>query len=81
MKLIGAIVGALLVLVIVIFTPWPAFITGYANELLAIPESAGDVVWEFFLKTLAIFLGYILFPIIGACVGLLVGYIIDVKYG
>jgi hypothetical protein len=80
MILTGGIVGALLFLVITIFTPWPDFIAGWANALLAIPESAGDVVWEYFLKTLGIFLGYIMFPAVGACIGVLVGYIINRRY-
>jgi hypothetical protein len=81
MKLIGAIVGALIVLVITILTPWPGYISGIANELMAIPESAGDIVWEYMLKAFTIGVGYMLFPLIGGCIGILAGYIINRRYG
>jgi len=81
MKLISTIVGMLIVLVIVIFSPWPEFISGVANELLAIPESTGDIVWEYLLKSFTVAVGYLLFPALGGVIGLITGYLINRRYG
>jgi hypothetical protein len=48
---------------------------------MAIPESAGDIVWEYMLKAFTIGVGYMLFPLIGGCIGILAGYIINRRYG
>ncbi len=80
MKLMCTVIGALSVLIIVVFSPWPEFIQSIANELLAIPESSGDAVWEFLLNTLNIGAGYVLFPLIGGAIGLLTAYIINRRY-
>jgi uncharacterized membrane protein len=80
MKLMCTIIGTLVVLIIIVFSPWPGFIQGVANELLAIPESSGDAVWEFVLKAFNIGVGYVLFPLVGGIIGLIVGYIIERRY-
>ena len=81
MKLICTIVGMLIVLVIVIFTPWPKFISGMATDLMALPEAQGDVVWKYALKAFTIGVGYIAFPLIGGVIGYVTGYIINRRYG
>ena len=80
MKLISTVVGAIIVFVITILTPWPAFISGIANELLALPEARGDAVWEALLRAFNIGVGYVVFPLLGAVIGLLVGFILERRY-
>jgi uncharacterized membrane protein len=80
MKLMCTIIGLLVVLIIIVFSPWPEYIQGVANKLLAIPESSGDAVWEFLLKAFNVGVGYILFPLVGGGIGLIVGYIIERRY-
>ena len=62
MKLMGTIVGSLIVLVVVILTPWPDFVLGVANKML-IKEASGDVVWEFLVKAFMVTVSYIVFPV------------------
>ena len=79
MKLMGTIVGSLIVLVIVILTPWPDYILSVANKML-VPEASGDVVWEFLVKAFMVTVSYIVFPVVGGIIGFIVGYIINRKF-
>ena len=79
MKLMGTIVGSLIVLVIVILTPWPDFVLSVANKML-IREASGDVVWEFLVKAFMVTVSYIVFPVIGGVIGFITGYIINRKF-
>ena len=81
MKLICTVVGMLIVLVIVILTPWPEYISGVADEMMALPEAAGDIVWEYVLKAFTVGVGYMLFPLIGGVIGFITGYLINRRYG
>jgi hypothetical protein len=80
MKLICTIIGSLIVLIIVILTPWPDFILGVANRMLAVPEAAGDVVYEYLVKTFMVTVSYIAFPLVGGVIGFITGYIINRKF-
>ena len=79
MKLISTIIGSLIVLIIVILTPWPDFILGVANRML-VPEASGDAVYEFLVKALTVTVSYVLFPAVGGAIGFVVGYIINRKF-
>jgi len=79
MKLMCTVVGCLIVLVIVILTPWPDFVLGVANKML-VPEASGDVVWEFLVKAFMFTVSYVAFPVIGGVIGFITGYIINRKY-
>ena len=80
MKLMGTIVGSLIVLVIVILTPLPDFILGVANRMLAMPEAYGDDVYEFLVKAFMFTVSYVVFPAIGGVIGFITGYIINRKF-
>ena len=81
MKLIGIVVGILLFLIIVMLSPWPAFVQGIGNTLLADPEAIGDTVYDGVVQTFVFVISYIIFPFLGGVIGFIVGYIVNRKYG
>ena len=76
MKWMSTILGSLFVLIGVVLSPWPQFILDAANNILAMPEAAGDVVFHTMVKGFAVVVAYILFPIFGGVLGFVIGYIL-----
>ena len=76
MRWICTIVGILIVLIGVLLSPWPQFISDVANKILAIPEAADDVVFHNVVKVSAAVVTYILFPALGGVLGYVVGSIL-----
>jgi hypothetical protein len=79
MKLICTVVGTLIVLIIVLLSPWPDFILRVGNNLLANPEARGDIIWEYLIKGFVITVSYVIFPLLGGVIGFITGYIINIK--
>ena len=80
MRLICTIVGTLIVLIAILLSPWPDFILGIGNNMLANPQARGDVIYEYVVQGLIITVSYVIFPVIGGVAGYIAGYIINVKF-
>ena len=76
MKWMSTILGSLFVFIGVVLSPWPQFILDFANNILAMPEAAGDVMFHTMVKGAAMVVAYILFPIFGGIFGYVIGYIL-----
>jgi len=76
MKLMCTIVGCLIVLIVVIVSPWPHLVFDVASKIQALPEAADDVVYHTIVKVISVAVAYVLFPLLGAALGYLVGYIL-----
>lgn len=80
MKLMCVIIGACIALMGVILSPWPQLVLDVTNNMLSIPEAVHDEVYHTIVKVLAVAVAYVLFPIVGGLLGLIVGYILVRKY-
>ncbi|MFC2025214.1 hypothetical protein ACFLTG_02250 [Chloroflexota bacterium] len=57
----------------VLLSPWPQFISDVANKILAIPETADDIVFQKIVEVVAVGVEYILFPAFGGVLGYILG--------
>ena len=79
MKWMCTFLGSLIVLIGIILSPWPQFILGVANNILAIPEAADDFVFQNIVKVFAVVVAFVLFPAFGGVAGYVIGYILERK--
>ena len=80
MKLMCTFLGILIVLLGIMLSPWPRFISGVAsNFVMSIPEADDDLVFQNIIKVLTAVVAYVLVPVCGGLLGFLVGYIVERK--
>ncbi|MFC2071887.1 hypothetical protein ACFLUU_04115 [Chloroflexota bacterium] len=80
MKWMGTVLGSLIVLIGIILSPWPQFITDIANSIiLAIPEAADDFVFQNIVKVFAAVVAFVIFPGFGGIAGYIIMYILERK--
>ncbi|MFC1862126.1 hypothetical protein ACFLT4_00260 [Chloroflexota bacterium] len=80
MKLICTIVGCVIALVGTLLSPWPQFILGVVNKMLAVPAAADDVIFQNIVKVSATVATYVLFPVLGGVLGYVIGFFWERKF-
>jgi hypothetical protein len=81
MKWIGTVLGSLIVLIGIMWSPWPQFMTDITNNImLAVPEAADDLVFQNLFKVFATVVAFVIFPGFGGIAGYVIGYILERKY-